>query len=104
MGKTPGSPGAPVRSNQLEAKSATMSTLLNPCASPIALARVPEGIASQSIRPNTAARSPPATPTAIIQKEISAHLAPPVTMWTTSKPTETVSKPMGKGTRIGCMG
>jgi hypothetical protein len=35
-----------------------MSTLLSPCASPIAFARVPEGILSQSIRPNTAARSP----------------------------------------------
>ena len=104
MGKTPGSPGAPERNSQLAAKSATMRTLLNPCPNPIAFARVPEGIPSQSIRPNTAARSPPITPTAIIQKEISAHLAPPVRRCTTSKITEVVSKPMGKGTSIGCMG
>jgi len=78
MGKTPGSPGAPERSNQLEANSATITTLLNPCPNPIPFARVPEGIASQSIKPNTAARSPPMTPAAIIQKEISAHLGPPV--------------------------
>jgi hypothetical protein len=46
MGKTPGSPGAPERSNQLIANSATITTLLNPCPNPIAFARVPEGIAS----------------------------------------------------------
>lgn len=81
-----------------------MTTLLNPCANPIVFARVPEGIASQSTRPKTAAKSPPKTPTAIIQKEISARRAPPASRWTTSKTTDVVSKPMGKGTNIGCMG
>src|SRR5215213_10230478 len=37
MGKTPGSPGAPERSNQLNANSATMKTLLSPWADPINL-------------------------------------------------------------------
>src|SRR5215208_717401 len=104
MGKTLGSPGAPERSSQLRANSITMTALLNPCPNPIAFARVPEGIASQSIRPKNAARSPPITPAAIIQKAISAHLALPVSRWTTSKITDVVSNPSGKGTSIGCTG
>ncbi len=60
------------------ANSATMRKLVNPCNNPTALARVPEGIASQSIKPNTAATSPPITPAAIVQNEITAHRPLPV--------------------------
>ena len=104
MGKIPGSPGAGARSNQLAANSATIITLLKLCPNPIALARVPEGIASQSIKPNPAAASPPMTPAAIIQKAISVHLVAPVSRWMTSKITDVVSNPSGKGTSIGCIG
>jgi hypothetical protein len=51
MATIPGSPGASARSSQLTMNSVTMTTLVAPCHIPTALARVPEGIANQSIRP-----------------------------------------------------
>jgi hypothetical protein len=70
MGTTPGSPGAWARTNQLAAKSATITTLLNLCPNPIAFTRT--GRYREPVdQPKHHREEPPTTPTAIIQKEIS---------------------------------
>jgi hypothetical protein len=98
----PGSAGALARSSQLTMKRPMTTTLPMPCHSPIALARVSEGIASQSINPKIAAASPPMIPAAIIQKAISDHPPTPVRIEITSKMTAVASKPSGNTMRIGC--
>src|SRR5438067_6565556 len=62
--------GAEFRSSQLPMNRSTTTTFTPPCMSPIVFARVPEGMAHQSMTPNTAASKPPMIPAAIIQKEI----------------------------------
>jgi LacI family transcriptional regulator len=59
--------GLSVRSSQLPANRPTTSRFPSPWIAPTDLARVFAGIASQSIKPKTAASSPPIRPAAIIQ-------------------------------------
>src|SRR4051812_24928806 len=62
---------------QLPTKSSRTRTFVNPCIKPILLARVPDGIAAQSISPNGAAITPPMIPAAIIQYETVAIVGLP---------------------------
>ena len=86
----------PRRRNQLAMNSATTTTFPPPCHSPIALARVPLGMASQSIRPNTAATKPPTTPAKIIQYAAVPRPGRLVTKHAMSKKNDVASRPSGK--------
>jgi len=69
----PGAAGLGRRINQLTMNKITTTTFERPWMRPMYLARVPSGIPSQSITPNTAAISPPMMPDAIIQCDKSAQ-------------------------------
>src|SRR5262249_49383076 len=75
-----------------------------PCHAPIRLARVPAGIASQSMRPNGAAIKPLMMPAAIIQYAISDQYPCAVTRWMMSKITAIARSPNGNTMSIGWMG
>ena len=68
----PGAAGLGRHINQLMTNKITTTTFERPWMSPMYFARVPSGIPSQSINPNTAAISPPMMPDAIIQYDKSA--------------------------------
>jgi hypothetical protein len=58
----------PRRSQRLTANSTSTTTLPPPCSAPMLLARVPLGMASQSMVPNGAATRPPISPAAMSAK------------------------------------
>ena len=68
---TDGLPSVCKRIDQLTMNSARITRLPPPCQKPTDLARVPDGIANQSMVPTAAASSPPIKPAVIIQKAIS---------------------------------
>src|SRR5204863_3520470 len=90
--------------SQLTINNKTMTTLPTPCHKPIVLARVPAGMASQSIRPKIAASRPPITPTVIIQKATTEKKPLPVIQWMMSKINDVASNPSGNTINIGWMG
>src|SRR5215510_661420 len=100
-GNRPGFGGLGERNSQLTTNRNMTTTLPRPCHSPIVLALVSEGIASQSINPKSAAASPPMIPAAIIQKEISSHFPLPVPHPIQSKTTAVARSPKGNTIRIG---
>ena len=69
----PGAAGLDRRINQLVMNKMTTTTFEMPWMSPMYFARVPSGIPTQSMIPNTAAISPPMIPDAIIQYDTSAQ-------------------------------
>jgi len=81
--------------NQLPMNKRTTTTLPTPCHRPIAFALVPDGMAHQSIRPRTAASSPPMIPAAIIQNEVPNQELSPLAKPTMSKTTAVASRPSG---------
>src|SRR5205807_5669409 len=92
------------RMSQLTINNKTMTTLPTPCHRPSVFARVPAGIASQSIRPKIAASSAPITPAVIIQKATTEKKPLPVIQWMMSKKSDVASNPSGKTISIGWMG
>jgi hypothetical protein len=64
------------------------------------LARVPPGIASQSISPKGAATRPDTTPAAIIQYDSSDQKPFAVMNWTTSNINAVASRPRGNTINI----
>src|SRR6185369_1788960 len=96
---------SPERSHRLIAKRARTTTLPPPWRPPIRFARVPDGIATQSMRPNGAASRPPTIPEAISAYATVAAYAAPDARWMMSKTTDVASSPSGKTTSIwwtGC--
>src|SRR5438270_12746368 len=100
----PGLAGSGLRRNQLMINNSTTTTFPIPCQRPIAFALVPDGIANQSMRPNTAASRPPIIPAAIIQKEIPNQDESPFDKPTMSKATAVASRPSGNTINIGWIG
>src|SRR5216683_1104457 len=100
---TDGLPGACKRIDQLTMNSARITRLPPPCHKPTDLARVPDGIANQSMVPTAAASSPPIKPAAIIQKAISDQYPLPVIKCTISKITDVINSPSGNSTSMGCI-
>src|SRR6266702_191611 len=92
------------RMGQLTMNNKTMKTLPPPCHRPTVFARVPAGIASQSIRPKIAASSAPITPAVIIQKAMTEKKPLPVIQWMMSKKSDVASNPSGKTISMGWMG
>src|SRR5205807_3139174 len=89
------------RMSQLTINNKTMTTLPTPCHRPSVFARVPAGIASQSIRPKIAASSAPITPAVIIQKATTEKKPLPVIQWMMSKISEVASNPNGNTISMG---
>src|SRR5947209_18974711 len=92
------------RMSQLTMNNTTMTTLPTPCHRPSVFARVPAGIASQSIRPKMAASSAPITPAVIIQKATTEKKPLPVIQWMMSKKSDVASNPSGKTISMGWIG
>src|SRR5436305_3765121 len=92
------------RMSQLTMNNTTMTTLPTPCHRPSVLARVPAGIASQSIRPKMAASRAPITPAVIIQKATSEKKPLPVIQWMMSKISDVASNPNGNTISMGWIG
>src|SRR5206468_13131920 len=67
-----GRSGSVRRSHQLPRNNRTTTNIVIPWVNPIVLARVPFGIAYQSINPNGAANKPPIMPAVIIQNATAA--------------------------------
>src|SRR5512145_1590221 len=70
----------------------------------MALARVPDGMASQSMAPNTAASRPDRIPPAMFQYATVAKATRPVARYTTSATTAMMNRPRGSTINIGWMG
>src|SRR5207244_3722670 len=88
------------RSHQLLANSSSTTTLPPPCSAPMALARVPLGIDSQSMVPNGAASTPAMTPATISAYATDAVNALLVARWMMSNTTDVPSRPSGNTTSI----
>src|SRR4051812_38338668 len=103
-GRPVGAPGVSRRSHQAMANRTTMMTLPRPWAVAIPLARVPEGIAAQSMAPKIAASKPVMMPAAIIGCVARPRAVCPAKTASRSKMTAIPSSPRGKGISIGWIG
>jgi hypothetical protein len=81
--------------------SARTTVLPAACHRPMDLARVPEGMASQSHSPNTAVGSAPAVPATIFQNPTVPKIVRRESKETTSKTPAVVRSPSGNTTSIG---
>ena len=95
MANVGGACGDPVRRSQLTANSASTAAFPSPCHNPTCFARVPPGMANQSIHPATAATSPASPPAAIIQYAASATRPLSFTKWITSNTVAVDNNPSG---------